>query len=253
MNIPRIPLTKTSAIIFAVAASQFGYAAGVLITRAVIKKKLEQVYAAALYLEVTKTREYYQKMAAKAKYNTPMERVEELQIFREASKAMRDYTPEEPEIPEEVVITEQEKRNIFEENEAEDAYTREIESRDWDGPYIISDEDFNENSPEHEQSMLTYYADGVLADEKDEVVELIGKTVGIENLERFGHFSGNTEIVYVRNDKLSMDFEIHRDQTEYAVTVGGQDPAPVSVRNLRARRVPPGLPARERFPSGRAS
>lgn len=252
MHIPKIPLTKRNVILFTVATSQVSYWTGVVLTNKVLKKKLQKEYDERLEVEVAKVKLFYKTLAEKAKYKSPQDRVEDLKIFHEAAVAMRDYTPT-PTVPEEPVISEEEKRNIFDEGEdlAEeaDAYAREVENRDYAAPYVISDVDFEVNEPEHDQVSYTYYSDNVLADDKDEIVLLVEKTIGVENLQRFGHFSDNLEIVYVRNENLKMDFEIHRDQTQYRVTVGGADPAPV--RALRTVQREPVISARERFERSR--
>lgn len=257
MRIPKIPLTKRNVMIYGAVVSQFSYWTGVVVAKKLTKKKLQKEFDERLEVEVEKVKQFYKIRSAQAQYETPQKRVEELRIFHEAEVAMREYKPEVA-VPAEPVVTEaemsdEERRNIFEENqeldEEPDAYAREVESRDYEAPYIISEIDFRTNELEHEQTMLTYYADRVLADENDEVVLLVSATVGLENLDRFGHFSDNLEIVYVRNEKLQTDFEIHRDQTEYRVTVGGQDPSPV--RQLRTVQRPPVVSARERFERSR--
>lgn len=51
---------------------------------------------------------------------------------------------------------------------------------------MIPPEQFGDNE-EHEQISLTYYADGVLADENDEVIEDVEDAVGIDSLNHFGN------------------------------------------------------------------
>ena len=53
------------------------------------------------------------------------------------------------------------------------------------GPYVIPPEQFGDEE-EYEQISLTYYADGVLADENDEVIEDVEDAVGIDSLNHFG-------------------------------------------------------------------
>lgn len=48
------------------------------------------------------------------------------------------------------------------------------------GPYVIPPEQFGDDE-EYEQISLTYYADGVLADENDEVIEDVEDAVGIDS------------------------------------------------------------------------
>lgn len=123
------------------------------------------------------------------------------------------------------------KRNIFtdaqnDQNYVDDNFDYEIElaSRSEDAPYVISHDEFFQNELDYEQVSLTYYeGDGVLLDDKDMPIPDTDDIVGDDNLVRFGHGSKDNNIVYVRNDHRSMDFEIARSTGEYAVDVLGFD------------------------------
>lgn len=80
-------------------------------------------------------------------------------------------------------------------------------------PYVIPPEQFGDNE-EHEQISLTYYADGVLADENDEVIEDVEDAVGIDSLNHFGEYEDGS--VFVRNDARKCDYEILLDQRTYS-------------------------------------
>lgn len=80
-------------------------------------------------------------------------------------------------------------------------------------PYVIPPEQFGDNE-EHEQISLTYYADGVLADENDEVIEDVEDAVGIDSLNHFGEYKDDS--VFVRNDARKCDYEILLDQRTYS-------------------------------------
>lgn len=83
-------------------------------------------------------------------------------------------------------------------------------------PYAIPPEQFGDNE-EHEQISLTYYADGVLADENDEVIEDVEDAVGIDSLNHFGEYEDDS--VFVRNDARKCDYEILLDQRTYSEVV----------------------------------
>jgi hypothetical protein len=82
-----------------------------------------------------------------------------------------------------------------------------------DKPYVISPDEFGEFY-DYETISLTYYADQVLADEDDELVEDIEETVGFESLNAFGEYEDDS--VFVRNDRLKCDYEILLDQRKYS-------------------------------------
>lgn len=89
-------------------------------------------------------------------------------------------------------------------------------------PYIVSEEEFNENALDHEQGHLTWYGgDNVLADSKDEVISDETKYVGDRALDNFGHGSQDPNIVFVRNEMMEMDFEIAKSNKSYSEDVLG--------------------------------
>lgn len=84
------------------------------------------------------------------------------------------------------------------------------------GPYVIPPEQFGDNE-EYERISLTYYADDVLADENNEVIEDVEDTVGIDSLNHFGEYEDDS--VFVRNDTRKCDYEILLDQRIYSEVV----------------------------------
>ncbi|ADD80961.1 gp070 [Rhodococcus phage ReqiPepy6] len=90
-------------------------------------------------------------------------------------------------------------------------------------PYILSRQEFEDCDLDYDQNTLTYYeGDNVLTDERNVpinngVISIIG---GEQNL-RFGHWSDDANVLYIRNDRLSVDFEIVRSMGTYAEEVLG--------------------------------
>lgn len=85
-----------------------------------------------------------------------------------------------------------------------------------DKPYVISPDEFGE-MPDYENISLTYYADGVLADDQDEIVDDIEEIVGSESLNHFGEYEDDS--VFVRNDAKRCDYEILLDQQNYSEVI----------------------------------
>lgn len=79
-------------------------------------------------------------------------------------------------------------------------------------PYFISQEEFEENE-DYDKIILTYYSDGVLTDDMDEPIENIEETVGEDPKDHFGEYEDG--VVYVRNDKRMVDYEILLDEMDY--------------------------------------
>lgn len=82
-----------------------------------------------------------------------------------------------------------------------------------DTPYVIQPEEVGEFD-DYEIIGLTYYADQVLTDEDDKLVEDIEDTIGFDSLSRFGEYEDDS--VFVRNDRLKCDYEILLDQRKYS-------------------------------------
>ena len=83
----------------------------------------------------------------------------------------------------------------------------------YDDPFVIDPSEFGEN-PEYDTETLTYFADGVLVDDVDDVIEEPDIIVGLENLKVFEEFGATS--VYVRNDLYKTDYEIIRDDWNYS-------------------------------------
>lgn len=80
-------------------------------------------------------------------------------------------------------------------------------------PYVIPPEQFGEVE-DYEQIELTYYADQILADENDEIVEDVEEAIGFESLSHFGEYEDDS--VFVRNDERRCDYQILLDQGLYS-------------------------------------
>lgn len=117
-------------------------------------------------------------------------------------------------------------RNVFVEgrplvNEDWDAEAEEA-NRNPERPYVISHDEFMENSYEHSQTTLTYFeGDDVLAESDDSVVFEVEAVVGMDNLGRFGHGSRSPNVVYIRNERTESDYEVVKTDGSYSEIAHG--------------------------------
>lgn len=133
-----------------------------------------------------------------------------------------------PDEDEEPVMVNQEpiRRNVFaEQADPEDDWDYHVEQRlrSPGKPYVIHRDEFfsDEDELDHHQHQLTFYnGDGVLVDEERNVVQSHQMVVGEM---KFGHGSGDPNVVYVRNERLKADYEIWLDSGRFDVEVGGAD------------------------------
>lgn len=78
-------------------------------------------------------------------------------------------------------------------------------------PYVISPEEAEDC--EYDIEILTYYEDGTLTNDFDDVIEDRENTVGNDFMNHFGEHEKDT--VYVRNDEKELVYEINRDLRKY--------------------------------------
>ena len=79
-------------------------------------------------------------------------------------------------------------------------------------PYIIEPGEFD-TLDDYAARTLTYYANGVLTDEYDEVIEDAEDLIGIDPEEHFGEYERDS--IFVRDDRARVDYEILRDYGIY--------------------------------------
>lgn len=88
-------------------------------------------------------------------------------------------------------------------------------TEEFDKPYyIIKPDQMGETG--YDSVTLTYYADGILCDELDNVIDEdeIEERIGMEALVNIGLY--DPDIIHVRNEYLEIDYEIQEDVRRYA-------------------------------------
>ena len=136
-------------------------------------------------------------------------------------KSSKDSTNEEKEVTPKILQDRKENeelRQIYNEHPDEEKPGRDVTK-----PYIITPEELGEEM-DYSLVALIYYADGVLADDFDNVVDDEEHYVGSDYKNHFGEYETNT--VHVRNDELMCDYEITQDFRKFSDVIkmpGGYD------------------------------
>ncbi len=94
-----------------------------------------------------------------------------------------------------------------------DSDAEETPKHDPEHPYVIKPEEFGELTG-YSTISLSYYSDGILADENDDIVDSPEDTVGLDFPNHFGEFA--QDAVYIRNDAKWCDYEILKDLRTYS-------------------------------------
>lgn len=84
------------------------------------------------------------------------------------------------------------------------------------GPYLITPEDYGNGNYDHDCYLLTYYADGILANDWWEEFN-VDDTIGEDSVKHFGEYAENT--IHVRNERLKADYEVVQDPRAYSEVV----------------------------------
>lgn len=194
------------------------------------QRRLVKQFDEKLAVELEKTERYYTLRNKEGVFESPEGTVEALHpgIRPAVSEGLqprqhtavpyhtmgdRDDADEHPSVAQRII-----ERNVFD--------TAKTDPRDWDfnaevqarlenpnEPYVISTDEYAKNEPVNEQIQLTYFeGSGDLVDNQGVPVGNEEQVVGSDNLTRFGHGSGDSNIVYIRNERLGMDFEIIRTE-----------------------------------------
>ena len=151
---------------------------------------------------------------AKKKYEEiANEEIEEIRAYyKEREKEVKEIEePNAVEAPEEKSIEVEERKqydNIIKRGNYM-AVDEEEQNNVCDEAYPIDPSEFG-NDGKNATETLTYFADGVLVNEVDEVVEDPDLVVGRHHIDIFNEFPDAT-CVYVRNDLDGTDYEILKD------------------------------------------
>ena len=155
---------------------------------------------------------------------------EEIESVREAFGRGNDDTEEPAENEEENIVmagpsVSEEIRGIVEKlgytaesnekekpNEEKEESKEEEDEEDMDSkPYVISPDEFGDC--EYITVSLSYYLDGIVTNEQGKIVANTDELIGEDFADHFGEYEDDS--VFVRNDRLGMDFEILKDYRDY--------------------------------------
>ena len=234
---------RTQLLLTGVIASAAGATAGYIFAA----KKLETKYALLAASEIAEVKRHYalrnkdgvdlNKMASQ--YKDILEKNVYVNIHPslepvkdDGSDKAKRLIEEGQALAEKIAIAEEaveKAKNIFDDaSPADDNFDYEAEKirreERPNEPYILTHDEYFENATDYNQVSLTFFeGDGVLIDEADDVCENQDALVGLENLAKFGYGSKDNNIVYIRNEHLSIDIEVLRSDGKYAKQVLGFD------------------------------
>ena len=179
-----------------------GVAAGASVTYILIKKYFKKIADD----EIDTMREYFQNKRAEK-----TDALEEEPDEAEVKETRDEHKEDKPNIREKKKKKKKENYTSYSDTAAD----KKKEVDDVEKPYVITPEEFGEL--DYSTISLTYYSDGVLTYESDELVEDVDDIVGADFAEHFGEYEDDS--VFIRNDRMKTDFEILVDKRNYSDVV----------------------------------
>lgn len=188
-----------------------GLVIGSAVTYVVVKDKFEKIAQE----EIDSVKEVFGRRVEK-EADKKVEKIAEKEVekirkeYNEYDNLTKNYTnysktEVEEDKDEEVCENDEDGVELFEVERASDS----------DRPYVIDPWDFG-GEEGYDTVTLNYYADGVLTDSDNNVIEDedVDDFVGKDFAEHFGEYE--KDCVCVRNDRLKIDYEICRDLIKYS-------------------------------------
>lgn len=172
-----------------------GLAIGAVAGACVIKNKV----LADAKAEIEEVRDYYRSQRG--------------EVIREEVEEVKEMVEETIDRVQDMIKENNSKKEYVNYNKLVNNYNPSKNMVEYDDPFIIDPSEFGENV-DYDTMTLTYFADGVLVDDVDDIVEEPDIVVGLENLKVFEEFGASS--VYVRNDIYKTDYEIIRDDWNYS-------------------------------------
>lgn len=90
-----------------------------------------------------------------------------------------------------------------------------------DEPLMVTEESFNLNEQGYYEIQLTYFADGVLIDENENVLEEVNILLGEKNVKQFPHIQD--DVVYIVNHRRHSYFEVALEKRTSEEVLGTPD------------------------------
>lgn len=95
-------------------------------------------------------------------------------------------------------------------------YEKEKEDKEDKTAYVVTPEEFGEDD-DYETQELTFYADGILADEDDTILNA-DEVLGKGSLDHMGEYDDDT--LHVKNEKRKLYYEVLADERSYEEATG---------------------------------
>ena len=186
-------------VIYSTISFLVGVAASALVTYKVTEKVVEKKYNKIAQDEINSVKEKFTVPKVK------VEKKEEIKSDKEASMANTVNKPSLSDYAKKI-------KEYVNYSTSEDKPAKKKEVK----PFVISPDEYGEDE-EYDQQELTYYADGILADEDDTILDA-DEVIGSESLNHIGDYEDDA--VHVKNETRKIYYEVLVDERSYERATG---------------------------------
>lgn len=184
-----------------------GAIVGSVVTNQVTKKRYDEYYKNLAQAEIESVKKLYSRKKPDSILTYVKDTIKDTDVLELCDKSVEDIIDEAEEQTYRDMVNDSGYTTYSNVEKEEPARNRNAI------PQVIPPEEFGDIEG-YEEISLTYYADKVLADEDDEIVDDVEETVGFDSLNHFGEYENDS--VHVRNDRLKCYYEILLDQRTYS-------------------------------------
>jgi hypothetical protein len=208
-----------------------GGAIGAVVAGFVVERRLRTKYEQLAEEEITQMREHFHAKAVALEEKPALDGlVKDLGYVPVVQEGPQTAPVADPGAPNVTVESESESKNVFDEAkerlqeiDPDEGWDYDIEraNRSHKVPYVIHRDEQGE-TPGYTEATFTYYeGDDVLCDARDKIIDARDEVLGSDFQDKFGHGSGDPNVVYIRNDELGCVIEVCRSPNSYAEEVHG--------------------------------
>lgn len=184
------------------------------------REQLGREFDTRLEQEIAAAKKHYRQAAKVEEFATPSSTLATLrpEVMDAAKAVMVNYSAafDSSRVDPPIKTT----KNIFSSQTIDVSLENEKRKRTEEAPYVLTKDEYMEGDLNYQQITLTYFeGDKTLVDEQDDMVEdsEVDALVGLNNLNRFGAWSEDDNIVYIRNHVKEFDIEVSRHGGKFSV------------------------------------
>lgn len=191
----------------------FSFLGGALLGSVIAWQATKYYYEAIAQKEIDDQKRWFENKCAECDLKNKMKDTDKESVPAPENEPIEDLRAQSKTLNEAVSIIEREGYTQYSQRVHERLQNEEFS----DTPYVISPDEYGEMD-DYTQVQLTYYLDGIVADENDHPVNCPEDILGDEFWMHFGEYRDDS--LHIRNDVKRCDYELLKSLFTYSEAVG---------------------------------